>query len=251
MSTNVCGLRSTSGNQRALHLHHDPVPGAEGVVDVRQREPHRASARPARTARASRSCCGTCRASRRRARAAGSRPCCTPGRVRVGVGVVVGIDVDQLDDPVGVGPGRRDVQRRPRSARRRSRRRSRARRSGRRARRAARGEPLVADHVLGGHADGDLVEERHRLGRIADVLVGRLGLDPAGGLEGELAAGVEVERPSASASFGGQASYCRHWFVPVSKTYASGSFGVRSCPSGGTRRTGARSARGRTRPSWR
>ena len=34
MSTNVCGLRSNSGNQRALHLDHDPVAGAERVVAV-------------------------------------------------------------------------------------------------------------------------------------------------------------------------------------------------------------------------
>ena len=50
--------------------------------------------------------------------------------------------------------------------------------------------------------------------------------DSAGRLEGELAAGVEVERLAARRSCGGQASYCRHWFVPVSKTHASGSFAV-------------------------
>ena len=33
---NWCGLRSMSGNQRALHLHHDPVALLERVVLVAQ-----------------------------------------------------------------------------------------------------------------------------------------------------------------------------------------------------------------------
>ena len=38
ISTNFCGLRSVSGNQRALNLQHDAVSGAEGVRDIGQGE---------------------------------------------------------------------------------------------------------------------------------------------------------------------------------------------------------------------
>ena len=170
MSTNVCGLRSTSGNQLDLHLHHDPMAGAERVVDVLHGERYRrrlARRERLRLLEAVAELAAHHVAAHQLLIAAHAHA----GRVRVRIGIIVGIDVDQLHDPVGIGARSSRRAARPGSGRRWSRPR-RARRSGRPARRA--GEPAKRWSAImysAAHADGDLVDVRHRLGRIAEVFV--------------------------------------------------------------------------------
>ena len=214
MFANVCGLRSTSGNQRALHLHHDAVAAPEGVEDVGQRELDRRRLARRRTARASRSCCGTCRGTARRAPAAGSRPCCSAAS--------------------GSGSGSRRSRRgRRRSASRPSRSRcpvvetcrlGRERpgerqvllerlASGRRARRAgARRSAGRRPCTRGVIADRDRRSMNGTgLRRVAHVLVEGLAVARAAARSASRPLGVEVERLRLRRPCGGQASSARQW----------------------------------------
>ena len=233
----------------ALHLHHDPVAAAERVADVGQRELAPSSARPARTARASRSCCGTCRGTL----AADQLLVAAHAARRVGFGLgvreVVGVDVDQLHDPVGVGAGRGDVQLdldRPGDASGPPR----AARSGRPARPAARtanrwsaimyscAMPMPIFSMNGTGFAGSLTYSSTPRPR------------PAGPARASLPSRVEVDsvglrplrRPGVEPPPAVRAGL-EHPRLRRGR--------LRPCPSGGARRTAARSSRGSTPPSWR
>ncbi len=111
------------------------------------------------------------------------------GRRRPRVGVRV--DVDELHHPVRVGAGRRHLEARPDRAGQRHVGLEHVGHVGQHVR-ATGGETLVVHHVRGRHADGDVIDVRDRLGRVADVLVEGLAAGRRG--PGEPAARREVER---------------------------------------------------------
>ena len=111
-----------------------------------------------------------------------------PGGIRLGIGIIFGIDIDQLDHPVGIGAAGGDEEG-----------------GGERAGEghvgiehiglvgehvgAGGGEALIFHHVLARHPRGLPADVGHGLGGIADVLV-EFGACRLGWVEGEAALGL-------------------------------------------------------------
>ena len=104
MSRNFCGFRSTSGNH-ALHLHHDPMPTAERVAQIRHRVLDLRL--PWRDRLGLRKAVAELAAEDLATRQLLVTAPVDAGRIRVGVREVLGIHIDQLHDEIGVGPGGR------------------------------------------------------------------------------------------------------------------------------------------------
>lgn len=104
----------------------------------------------------------------------------------------MGVDVDELDNPIGVGARGRDVEFRPDWSGNRKVFVEHARLVDQHVGPTA-GGPLVIDHVVVRHPDGGPVEEGNGLGRVADVLV--VAGVRAGRLPTQAASGAEIERP--------------------------------------------------------
>ena len=102
------------------------------------------------------------------------------------------IDVDQLHDPVGVGPSCRNEQLRRDRPGHREVLLERLRQVHEHVR-PRRGEPLVGDHVLLGHRLGRVANPRHRFRRIAHVGIARVHIVRR--LERQPASFPEIEDP--------------------------------------------------------
>ncbi len=201
----------------ALDLDHDLVTGAEGVGDVLQREIDRR--RPGWETNGS----GFDRLLRNLPRITSPRTSCwkPPNLTPDCVGVVVGIDVDQLDDPVGIGPGRRNEE--PGLDRAGD--------------RDILGELITLVDQDIGPAGGDCADPgscsrrscRSRSERYTRPDgPGRFDTRRRQARSGHWVPRMPVRLVAAGrddfrlALRGGQASNVRHWLVPVSKTQASG-----------------------------